>query len=314
MRPSRRAVLAGSAAALAAPRVWAAPRLHYGLKPQPVADGLWMIEGAPEYFSFENGGNIVNIAFAETRIGAVIFDTGPSRRYAEELRAAVTEAIPRGIAAVYNTHHHPDHWFGNQVFADKPIRALPETKTLAASHGDGYSDSMYRLVGDWMRGTEPVPPDETFAGGDFEIGGRAFSAIPFSGHTAADMAILDKQTGTLIAGDLAFLDRAPTTPDADLAQWQDSLDLMAAMDPAAILPGHGPFDPERRSLDQTGRYLTWLNETLKNAAESGLDMVETMRLDLPDWIAAMGAQPKEFERSVSHLFGEYERAALPQVD
>ncbi len=314
MTLSRRAVLATGLAATAAPRVWAKPRLEYALKPRQVADGLWMLEGSTEYFTFENGGNIVNVAFAETDAGAVIFDSGPSRRYAEELRKLVSEMVPRGVAAVVNSHHHPDHFLGNQVFTDKPIHALEETKAQVALHGDGYADNMYRLVGDWMRGTEAVPPNTVLSSNDLTIGGRSFSAVPLGGHTQADLMILDRATGTALTGDLAFLDRTPTTPDADLPRWRESLDYIASLEPKGIVPGHGPFDTEGRSLVQTRAYLDWLDGALTDAAEDGLDMVEAMRIDMPDEFAALGAQPQEFERSVSHLFGEYERAALPEVN
>ena len=53
---------------------------------------------------------------------------------------------------------------------------------------------------------------------------------------------------------------------------------------------------------------------MTGAAEDGMDMVEAMHLPLPPDFATMGAQPVELERSVSHLFGQYERAALPQVN
>ena len=314
MTLSRRTVLASGLAATAAPRAWAAPRLAYALAPRRVADGLWMIEGSTEYFDFDNGGDIVNIAFAETGAGAVIFDTGPSRRYGEELRRVVTETVPRGIAAVVNSHQHPDHFLGNQVFADVPIHALDGTAAQIAQHGDAYADAMYRLLGDWMRGTEPVPPTNVLASTDLTIGGRSFAAVPMAGHTTADLVLLDRRTGVAMAGDLAFLDRAPTTPDADIPLWRDALDAIAALKPQAIVPGHGPFDPEGRSLTQTRAYLDWLDGALSDAAEEGLDMVETMQRPLPERFAAMGAQPQEYERSVSHLFGDYEKAALPEVN
>ncbi|MGF1474093.1 MAG: quinoprotein relay system zinc metallohydrolase 1 [Geminicoccaceae bacterium] len=304
----------GLAGAAGPSKVWAEPRLNYGLEPRQVAQGLWMVEGLTEYFSFQNGGNIVNIFFAETDEGAVLFDTGPSLRYAEELRLTMTAVMPSGIAAVYNTHHHPDHFFGNQVFTDRPLRALPATQSLAREQGDDFADNMYRLVGDWMRGTEPVPPEEPVQGGLFSVGGREFEAFPLEGHTSADLAILDRETGVLIAGDLAFLDRAPTTPHADLAVWQKSLDALAAVEAAAIAPGHGPFDPAGDSLRQTRAYLEWLDDTLRQAAEQGLDMVEAMNLPMPEAFAAMGAQPQEYHRSIAHLFPDYELAALPRID
>jgi quinoprotein relay system zinc metallohydrolase 1 len=182
------------------------------------------------------------------------------------------------------------------------------------THADGYSDNLYRLLGDWMRGTEPVPPAGTIEPGAFAVGGRRFEALAFAGHTEADLAILDVETGTMIAGDLAFLDRAPTTPHADLDRWRESLDALATIAPAGIVPGHGPFDRTGESLRQTRAYLDWLDATLAEAAAQGLDRVETMRLPLPDAFAAMAVQPTEFERSVAHLFARYEEAATPLLD
>lgn len=306
--------LAGAGAmACAAPPLFAAPRRQYGLVPVEVADGLWMIEGTTEYFSDENGGAIVNCALARTDTGIVVIDTGPSRKYGEALRAAANEISALGVAAAINTHHHPDHFFGNQVFADRPIHALPRTSTLARDEGEAFSDNMYRLLGDWMLGTEVVPPDTAIDSSVLTIGGRAFTVLPLSGHTDADLALVDQATGTLIAGDLAFLDRAPTTPHADLALWRQSLEALQAVGASAVLPGHGPFDSAGQSLRQTDDYLDWLGTTLTDAAKEGLDMVEIMALPLPGRFAAMGAMPTEFHRSVSHLFADIERQALPLV-
>ena len=135
--------------------------------------------------------------------------------------------------------------------------------------------------------------------------------MPLQGHTEADLAILDVETGTLIAGDLAFLDRAPTTPDADIELWKESIGELESLNAAAIVPGHGPFDRTGESLRQTRAYLEWLDKTLREAADAGLDMVEVMELPLPDVYAALGAQPQEFHRSVSHLFPDIETEVLP---
>ena len=273
-----------------------------------------MVEGATEYFTAANGGAIVNVAMVETPEGILIVDTGPSRRYGEALRAAAQLLHPLGARGAVNTHHHPDHFLGNQVFADLPIRALGETAALAGLHGDGYADNMYRLLGDWMRGTEPLPPNRAIAPGRITIMGRDFDALPLGGHTEADLALLDVQTGVLIAGDLAFLDRAPTTPSADIPRWQTSIDALADIGPRGIIPGHGPFDAGGASLRQTRGYLSWLSDALSAAARRGFDMNETMATPLPPEYAGMGAQPDEFKRSVAHLFGAAERAALPRAN
>ena len=286
-------------------------RHTYDLQPASVADGISMITGKPQYFDKSNGGAIVNCVLVETRAGVVIVDSGPSLRYGRTLRA-IGEQLPTGkIAAIINTHHHPDHFFGNQAFADVEIFGLEGTIQQARAEGDAFSDNMYRLLGDWMRGTEVVPPGSNVKPGKMEIGGRTFTVFGLAGHTAADMAILDDKTGTLIAGDLAFHNRAPTTPHADLDLWRQSLDKLAAVRAKAIIPGHGPVERTGASLVQTKAYLDWLERTLKQAAADGLSMMEVMSLDIPPQFAAMGAMPQEFHRSVAHLYADIERQSMP---
>ncbi|SMX32801.1 quinoprotein relay system zinc metallohydrolase 1 [Maliponia aquimaris] len=309
---TRRAALGLLASLPLAPRAWAQARLSYDLVPKPLVDGIWMIEGATEYFSMENGGAIVNVILMQGDTGLILIDTGSSRRYGEALATAARHLDIRGISAVVNTHHHPDHFFGNQVFADRPIHALGGTLQAVQEQGDALADNMYRLLGDWMRGTEVMPPTQVVAGGDLTLDGRDFTALPLGGHTGADLALLDRTAGTLVTGDLAFLNRAPTTPNADLPRWHASLDALAAERPALIIPGHGPADPTGESLRQTRDYLTWLEDTLRNGARQGLDMVELIETPLPERFAAMGAQPQEYRRSVAHLFPGIELQELPR--
>ena len=309
---TRRLALGLTAGAVLAPRAMAQARLSYDLTPQQVGDGVWMIEGATEYFTQVNGGAIVNVTLLKGDNGLIVIDSGPSLRYGEALARVARQIDLRGVSAVVNTHHHPDHFFGNQVFADKPIWALGETLSAAETEGSSFSDNMYRLLGDWMRGTEVIAPNRVLEGGLLQIDGRSIEALPLGGHTVADLALVDQASGTLIAGDLAFLDRAPTTPSADLARWQASLDALAQVGAAQVIPGHGPVDRAGRAIAQTREYLIWLDTTLRQAAREGRDMVEIMTDPLPEAYAAMSAQPQEFERSVAHLFPGIERQELPR--
>jgi hypothetical protein len=93
---TRRALLAGVGASLAATRVWAAARLTDHLAPRQVASGICMIEGPTECFNVANGGAIVNVMMIETPEGILIVDTGPSRRYAEALRSVARTLHPLG--------------------------------------------------------------------------------------------------------------------------------------------------------------------------------------------------------------------------
>ena len=218
-----------------------AQALDYHLQPRQIADGVWLLEGSTDNFAAENGGNIVNVGFIETADGVVVIDTGPSRRYGEALRQSIEKTTGKPVLRVLLTHHHPDHVLGNQAFAGVPIAALPETTRLLAEQGDAMAENMYRLVGDWMRGTEVVLPTEEVQEGTLEIGGRRLQLLALRGHTGADLAILDERTGVLFAGDILFYQRALTTPNSPgLDVWLADLDRLEAMPWKQIVPGHGP--------------------------------------------------------------------------
>jgi uncharacterized sulfatase len=292
-----------------------AATLTYDLVAEEIAPRTWGVFGASEYFNLSNGANIVNIAFIEAPDGVVVIDSGPSRRYGEALLELIGATVPgKRVIRVFNTHHHPDHFLGNQVFDPALLAAPQKVIDNIAAEGEALADNMYRLVGDWMRGTAPVAPQLVIAGSGEDIGGRHFTYLLLDGHTSADFALRDDETGMLFAGDLAFLHRAPTTPHADIARWRDSLASLSNLDRDAILPGHGPLDPSGASIAQTLDYLDWLDGTLRDAVARGLTMNEAMALEIPARFLALDVVRTEYERSVVHLYPAYEQVELPAVE
>lgn len=287
-----------------------AGELEYGLQPRQVAPDTYVLAGRNEDFDSHNGGNIANVGFIVTGAGVVVIDTGPSRRYGEQLRRAIASVTPKPVVKVLITHHHPDHFLGNQAFADVEIAALPATIEGIAQEGGGFTDNLYRLCGRWMEGTEPVTPVRSLQPGELEVGGHRLQLLALAGHTAGDLAVLDRTTGVLFAGDLAFLDRAPTTPHADLARWRASIESLSALAFTVLVPGHGEPATDPRALRQTRDWLAWVERTLREAAEGGLDMTEVLALPLPPQFSGMALAREEFARSVSHLYPALEAAAL----
>lgn len=318
MAPSRRsflksAFLAGCVCAFCSRA--AAQALKFDLKAVEIAPKTWGVFGARDYFSMENGGDISNVAFVQVPDGVVVIDTGSSFRFGEALKDLIASTVPgKRIVRVFNTHHHPDHFLGNQVFDPAIIAAPQGVVDNIKALGEAMADNMYRLVGDWMRGTIVTVPGRIVATSREDVGGRAFSYMALSGHTSADFVVRDEETGVLFAGDLAFLNRAPTTPNADLPAWRASIAKLRSTDRALLLPGHGPQDPDGQSLDQTLDWLDWLDGTLRDAVARGLTMNEAMELPLPARFAALGVAHDEYRRSVVHLYQKIEDALLPDVD
>ncbi len=108
-----------------------------------------------------------------------------------------------------------------------------------------------------------------------------------------------------------FLDRAPTTPHADLQKWRRALAEMGAIGYRLLVPGHGPAESGGRAIAQTLDYLDWLEQALTNAIDCGLSSTEAMALPMPPQFDAIALAREEFRRSVVHLFGRFEEALLP---
>lgn len=308
---SRRALIVGVAALPVAAR----GASEYAILPVPVADGVWMIRGADAPIEPANGGAIANIAIIATPVGTVLCDCGPSVRYAQALKAVAEKLTGKPVIRVYVTHLHPDHGLGAAAFDPGIVAALPGTIDALRAAGQGYADAMYRILNDWMRGTDVVLPGKPIAADAELFGDRSLKLLALSGHSGADLAILDEKTGLLVGGDLVFHQRAPSTPTADLPRWRASLDRLRALPHAGLIPGHGPFDSGgTASIAQTREWIDWLEGALTQAVTDGLDMVEAGELPIPDRFATMAAARYELQRSVSHFYPGMEARLLPRID
>lgn len=308
----RRRVLggvAGLAVAAAAPA-----RYVYEPRATPIAADTWVVRGADEAFDKANGGAIANLAFIDTAAGAVVIDAGPSARYGAELRRLVETTTGKRVARVYLTHFHPDHILGAGAFDPATVAAPPAMADLIRAEAPGFTDGLYRLLGDWMRGTEVAIPQQRLTTGHETFGAHRLRLLPTEGHSAADLAILDETTGVLFASDLVFLDRAPATPHADLTRWRRALGELAALGAKLTVPGHGRVHGGTAGIDQTRAWLDWLEDALVDAAARGLDMTEAMALPIPAHFSQLALARYELERSVVHLYPAIEARLLPRVD
>ena len=317
MQLARRDLLGACAAGLA---LGAAPVRaetfagRYSLRTDPVAAGIWLVRGADAAIDFANGGAIANCAIIATAAGPVLFDCGPSLGYGQALRRLARDLTRQDPALVLVSHLHPDHDLGAGAFDPAIVGALAVTIAEIERDGPGMTDAMFRMLADWMRGTQLVVPTRRLEPGPLLIGGRALRLFGLAGHSGGDLAVLDEASGTLIAGDLVFHDRAPATPHADLARWRAALDTLAAVPHRLLIPGHGPADRSGRAIEQTRDWLNWLAGALDDAAAAGLDMVAAGNLPIPPRFAGLAAARYELQRSVSHFYPAIEASRLPRID
>jgi quinoprotein relay system zinc metallohydrolase 1 len=305
------AACAGAALAQGKPDI---ARLEYDLRPRQIAERTWVIEGAVDDFSRANGCNIINTAFIATGAGVVVVNTGPSRLYGEQQRRAIERITREPVVRVLSLNLHPDYFFGNQAWADRPTQALAGSVDGMQAEGRVYADNLYRLCGDWMKGTESTPSRQTIDPGVLQIGAHKLELRRLSGHTGDDLVLIDHTSGVLFAGGLVFAQRVPTTPHADFEAWQASLDTLEQWIKAdnirQVVPSHGPLHSGLGGVQQTRDWLRWLTAQMRESAERGLDLSEVLRLPLPQRFQTWAAQPAELHRSITQWYPRYEQQVL----
>lgn len=288
--------------------------LDYRLQARALAPGVWVVEGDNADFSPANGCNIINTGFIATGAGVVVVNTGPSKRYGEQLRALIARTTPEPVVQVLHLNLHPDYFLGNQAFADVPRRATAATRAGIAREAAAYETNLYRLCGDWMKGTETLAPDALIDpaadGGRWRLGTREFEWRELRGHTASDLVLLDRASGVLFAGGLVFADRVPTTPHARVDDWLASLQQLSGLPAATVVPSHGPVHGDGHGLAQTRAYLQWLDRQFSDWASRGLEMNEVLRAAVPPEFRRLAAFDTEYLRNVAHLYPVYEQRAL----
>jgi quinoprotein relay system zinc metallohydrolase 1 len=292
--------------------------LDYQLKPRQLAPDVYVVEGANADFSPRNGCNIINTGFIVTKDGVLVVNTGPSRLYGEQLRKAIARVTPAPVTQVLHLNLHPDYFLGNQGFADVPRLATSATRQGMEREAKSYEDNLFRLCGDWMKGTEAVLPNTPIKLGRSNLGGRELELREYSGHTDSDLVLIDVASGVVFAGGLVFTQRIPTTPHAKVPEWSASLqklraDLAQALGAKplkALVPSHGPVGADLSGLDQTLDYLAWLDRVLSKSAQSGFDINDVLREPVPDRFRQWAAFETEFVRNVIHLYPRYESRVL----
>jgi quinoprotein relay system zinc metallohydrolase 1 len=286
----------------------------YHLKARAVADGVFVVAGANADFHPGNGCNIINTGFIVTDVGVLVINTGPSRRYGEQLRALIAVTTPLPLRRVINLNQHPDYFLGNQAFDDLPIAATSATLKGMRRESRAYEDNLYRVCGDWMAGTATRLPDAVLAAGSLRLGEREFELVELRGHTASDAVLVDRARGVAFVGGLVFSERIPTTPHAVLADWLASLATLQGLAEhqglTTLVPSHGSVTAGFDALRQTVNYLRWIDQQFHLWASQGREMNGVLRAEMPEPFRHWAAFPVEYARNVAHLYPRYEREAL----
>jgi quinoprotein relay system zinc metallohydrolase 2 len=220
-----------------------------------------------------NGGDIANLGFVVGSRCVAVIDTGGTPQLGLRWRAAVERATRLPICVVFDTHAHPDHVLGNAAFAGPDIRFVASAKFNAAmaARAPYFLRALERDFSIGMAPEAVVYPTVAVDGTqEFDLGDRVLVAQSWpTAHTDNDLTVYDRNTRTLFASDLLFVQHIPVV-DGKLKGWLRVLPELARIDAALVVPGHGPTrsgGPDAWKAQQ--EYLEALQRETRAALKSG---------------------------------------------
>ena len=222
---------------------------------------------------------------------ALLVDTFLSEEHNSELADWIA-AKDKHLALIYVTHGHPDHFFGLKILKER----FPEARIVARSN---VVEAMRRAIEpealeNWRRRwPNQIAKDLILADkldtDLFKLEGHDCRIID-TGHTDTDntTALHIPSIGLVVSGDAVYNETHPylgETSGEGYGGWLRALDKIEALDPRAVVAGHGPLhqDCSPSHIAKTRLYIETF-VAISKTTSSPLELYERMLQMYPDRI------------------------------
>jgi glyoxylase-like metal-dependent hydrolase (beta-lactamase superfamily II) len=256
----------------------------------------------------------------------MVIDTQATPVMAQDVIRRIREVTDKPVKYVVLSHYHAVRVLGASAYRPEHVIASRDTYDLIAERGEADMKSEVERFPRLFRAVESVP-GLTWPTLVFErrltlwLGRLEVDILQLGrGHTKGDTVVWLPQEKILFSGDLVEYGATPYTGDAYLTDWPATLDAVAALEPAKLVPGRGASlqTPEevKAGLEGTRAFVTEMFDAVKRATAAGKDLRATYRETYAalkpkygDWVIFDHCLPFD----VSRAFDEATRYRDPRI-
>jgi len=279
-----------------------------------IGDGLWAYLMTPGTWGFSNAGLIVD--GDQSLLVDTLFDTRHTREMLEQMRRVTAAAGSIGtVVNTHANGDHcwgnaqvPNaEIVSSAAAAEEMLELTPRQLSMlsrAASASvrlGGVARGLGRLCAAlgidrvaWLieaapfatatfrdfdfSGIELKLPTTTFEGRlDLRVGNVEVQLIELGpAHTRGDVIVHLPQSRTVFTGDILFADAHPLVWEGPVANWIAACNTVLALEPAVVVPGHGPL-ADAGSVRRQLAYLEYMSAEARQRFDAGLTVDEAAR-------------------------------------
>lgn len=227
--------------------------------------------------TYATGVTSARVSYIEMPDYLIAIDTGMSKNIIPRFRNFVEKQTGKKFEKVILTHFHGDHTFNTRQYPNCDI--ISSENTLINLKVRIEESEMYQK-------RSIVLPNITFKG-EYTISnnGKTVQIIQTKGHTSGSSFVFFPDENVLLTGDLIFSQMGffGGDPTADPYEWILALQKMRQLNPAHVIPGHGPLS-NVKEIKIIEEYMVNLVDSIKSAIKSEISL-ETLKSskDLPTY-------------------------------
>ena len=213
----------------------------------------------------------------------LVADTQATPAMAQDVIRRIREVTDKPIKYVVLTHYHAVRVLGASAYQPQQILASQDTYDLIVERGEQDKASEIGRFPRLFSNVESVPPGMTWPTMTFTgkmtlwLGKLEVQLLQLGrGHTKGDTVVLLPKDRVLLSGDLVEFDATPYAGDAYFKEWPKTLERVAALKPAALVPGRGPAllgeEQVAAGLDATGGFIAAVRTSVEAGVAAGKDL------------------------------------------
>lgn len=254
------------------------PVLAVILNAQPVAPGIWAIEGPAEQRDAQNLGNNATFGLIETTEGAVLVDPGGTWAGAAMLHDAVRDLTDQPVTHVINTGGQDHRWLGNSYWQAQGATVIASADAVAdqQARASMQLNMLSQLVGEGLSGTESAYANVTFETDHvLDLGGRRIEIRHVgTAHTPGDSFVWLPDAQVVFTGDIVYVGRVLGVMEfSDSATWLEAFSAIEMLEPVHLIPGHGPATTLAQAQADTRDYPQNLRDRMREHIDVGGDII-----------------------------------------
>jgi glyoxylase-like metal-dependent hydrolase (beta-lactamase superfamily II) len=245
----------------------------------------------------------------------MVIDTQATPVMAADVIRRIREVTAKPIKYVVLSHYHAVRVLGASAYQPEQIIASQDTYDLIVERGEADKASEIGRFPRLFNAVESVPPGMTWPTITFTgkmtvwLGQLEVQLLQLGrGHTKGDTVAWLPKERILFSGDLVEFGATPYAGDAYFKDWPATLDAVAALKPAKLVPGRGAslqtVEQVQAGLAGTRAFVSELYASVEVGARAGRDLknvyretVDALRPKYGQWVIFDHCMPFDITRA-----------------